>query len=105
MHWWRILTAPFRRAPRRPLSARQPAMEREAKPALGMEAIDMEIVNAAQRRNAALERVNTFSAQKRGFGGFLQTAETGVAPLPDDETYAARYHRAYNEKKGSQTDE
>jgi len=33
--------------------------ERESKPALGMEAIDMDVVRAAERLNTTLERKNT----------------------------------------------
>ena len=94
------ILAPFRRTPRRPLAQRQPTFEKMDDVPLGMEAIDMSVVDAANRRNASLERVNTFFAPKRSMGSFLEHAETRISPLADDETYAARYHRAYN-KKGS----
>ncbi|MEM1073194.1 MAG: hypothetical protein AAF665_13150 [Pseudomonadota bacterium] len=77
---------------------RQPTQERRNDVPLGMEAIDMKLVDAVNRRNASLERVSTFFAPKRRYGSFLENAEVEVTPLPDDETYAARYHRAYNEK-------
>lgn len=94
------LTYPFRRGPRRPLAQRQPQRATTEKIPLGLEAMDMSVVHSANRRNASLERVNTFFAPKGRMGSFLEHAETSVDALPDDETYAARYHRAYN-KKGS----
>lgn len=98
----RWLLSPFTRGPRRPLAQRQPTLERDNSVPLGMEAIDMSIVEAANRRNAALERVSTFFAPKRSMGSFLEHAETRITPLSDDETYAARYHRAYNQKGSDQ---
>ncbi len=68
---------------------------------LGLEAIDMKTVQAANRRNASLERVSTFFGTRSGlFGSFAQNADTAVARPADDQTYAAWYHRAYNQKKG-----
>lgn len=96
-----LILSPFRSGPRRPLAHRQPTLEKADKVPLGMEAIDMSVVDAANRRNASLERVSTFFAPKRSMGSFLEHAETRITPLSDDETYAARYHRAYNQKKGS----
>jgi hypothetical protein len=95
------LTYPFRRGPRRPLSYRQPERPDTRDVPLGLEAVDMSIVESVNRRNASLERVNTFFAPKGRKGSYLEHAETRVSALPDDETYAARYHRAYNQKKGS----
>lgn len=98
------ITYPFRRGPHRPLAHRQPARGQQMKVPLGMEAIDMSVVDRANRRNAALERVSTFFGPRRGVGSFLEHAETRVTPLADDESYAARYHRAYNQKKVNKDD-
>lgn len=97
---WKWLTYPFRRGPRRPLAHRQPERAAKDEIPLGLEAVDMSVVQAANRKNASLERVSTFFAPKGRMGSFLEHAETSVDALPDDETYAARFHRAYN-KKGS----
>lgn len=95
------ITYPFRRDKRRPLAQRQPERTRNEQVPLGMEAIDLSVVEAVNRRNASLERVSTFFGNKGRFGSFLENAETRVMPLADDETYAARYHSAYNQKKGN----
>ncbi len=100
MTLWGWLTYPFKSGPRRPLASRQPQQRHTEETPLGLEAVDMSVVQAANRRNASLERVNTFFAPKGRVGSFLEHAETSVDALPDDETYAARFHRAYN-KKGS----
>ena len=68
---------------------------------LGLEAVDMSMIDTVNRQNAALERVSNMFAPRRRIGSFLESAESHVTPLPDDETYAARYHRAYNQKKGN----
>ena len=60
----------------------------------------MHIVNEAHKRNASLERVSNLFSQNRRFGSFTETADLDITPMDDDETYAARYHRAYN-RKGS----
>jgi hypothetical protein len=101
---WLWISMPFRRSPRGPLAARQPKRDADTSTPLGMEAIDMSLVGAAQRRNAALERPSTLFARNRRFSGFLDAAETSVTALPDDETYAARDHRAYMSRKGSSND-
>jgi hypothetical protein len=93
--------APFRREPRKPLAYRRPDLDAPERPPLGMEAIDMSVVQSAQRRNASLERVSTLFTSRRQFGSFMENADADVARFNDDETYAARYHRAYNQKKGS----
>jgi len=97
--------SPFRRAPRRPLAFRQPSLGQDAQGVpLGMEALDLALVEKVNRRNAALERVNTLFTRKRTAGRFLEHAETRVTPLPDDETYAAHFHRAYMKKDKTQDD-
>lgn len=97
------ITYPFRRGPRRPLAQRQPPSARDRSTPLGLEAVDMSVVDSVNRTNASLERVSTFFGARRGIGSFLEKAENHVTPLADDETYAARYHRAYNQKKGEET--
>lgn len=97
-----LLTAPFRRGPRRPFAARQPGraeMGQVRDVPLGMEATDLDLVDQVNRRNDALEKVNTIAGQRRTKGSFVAAASTHVAPMPEDETYAARYHRAYIEKE------
>ncbi|WP_299730990.1 hypothetical protein [uncultured Tateyamaria sp.] len=96
-----LLSAPFRRGPRRPLAARQPGRDEMGQirdVPLGMEATDLDLVDQVNRRNDALERTSTVAGQKRQTGSFAAAASTRVAPMPEDETYAARYHRAYIEK-------
>ncbi len=100
MRLWQIISYPFRRQPRRPLAARRPgsvhANAQRAVP-LGMEATDMDMIHQVNRRNDALERVNEVYTRDRGAFGVVG-ASTRVAPMPEDETYAARYHRAYQQK-------
>ncbi len=97
LHWF---TYPFRRGPRRPLADRQPRLRNTGDTPLGLEAVDMSIIDKVNQRNASLERVNTFFAPSRRFGSFVEHAETRMQPLPDDENYAAWYYHAYT-KKGS----
>lgn len=82
----------------RPLSSRQPARRNQEKTPLGMEALDMSIVSKATRRNESLERGQT-NWTRKGFGSFTTSADTDVDPLADDETYAARYHTAFQKDK------
>ena len=84
---------------RRPLSEAQPKMGKRDVP-LGMEAIDMNEVRRTQRRNESLERSHT-SMTDRTSRGFLfeQAADTDIEPLADDETYAKRYHTAFQKRK------
>jgi hypothetical protein len=98
MQFWHWITYPFRSGPRRPLAMRQPKLDAPEKTPLGLEAVDMGLIESVNRRNAALERVNTFVAPNRKYGSFAERAETRITPLPDDETYAERYYRAYSQK-------
>ena len=97
---WRIISAPFRTGPRRPLVARQPSraeMGQERHVPLGMEATDLSHVDRVSRQNDALERTNRIpNGQSRGT--FTAATSTKVDAVPDDETYAAHYHRAYIKK-------
>ena len=58
---------------------------------LGQEATDLQMVEQVARRNGALER----SHHGRGLMGAIRT---DVEPMPDDETYAVRYHSAFASK-------
>ncbi|WP_299702971.1 hypothetical protein [uncultured Tateyamaria sp.] len=99
---WHMVTMPFRRAPRRPLSARRPDRDEMGQTRvvpLGMEATDLTLVNKVNRRNDALERVNqikTDGTAKKG--GYMAEASTHIQAMPEDETYAARFHRAFHKK-------
>ena len=99
---WQILTYPFRRQ-RGPLAARRPGREEMGQTAdvpLGMEATDLSLVDKVTRRNDALERTHVISTQRTGSGQpFFRAASTRIEPMPEDETYAARYHRAYIRKE------
>ena len=80
----------------RPLSSRQPPRPAARKTPLGMEAIDMGEITRTNRRNESLERAHTNWTQKRDQ---TAAAATQVDPMPDDETYAAHYHRAFIKDK------
>jgi len=95
MSLWAFLTYPFRRGPRRPLATRQPQIAEREVP-LGMEATDLDVVEATIRRNQSLERASTNFNRNRG--SFTQAADRTVRSFKDDETYAAEYHRAYGKK-------
>ncbi len=97
MRLWALLSAPFRRGPRRPLSARQPERADRSTP-LGMEALDLDTVERVNRRNNALERVTGVRASARRSGRFTHVADLTVPPMVDDETYAARYSQAFQNK-------
>ncbi len=98
---WQIIRTPFLRSPRRPLSARRPGRDEmgqtRAVP-LGMEATDMSIIDRVNRQNDALERTQKVH-MRSNTGFFAASAATQVDAMPEDETYAARYHRAYIKKE------
>lgn len=100
MTLWRLLTSPFRRGPRQPLAHMRPEPAPQREIPLGMEAIDMDMVEKVSRQNDALERTNRIASGQRGgmTGHWSRQSATHVEPMPEDETYAARYHRAYNRK-------
>ena len=79
----------------RPLASRQPERRKQTVP-LGMEALDIEALGRANRRNESLERGQT---NWLGRSGFFGRTDTDVAPLADDETYAARYFDAFQKDK------
>ncbi|WP_299041242.1 hypothetical protein [uncultured Tateyamaria sp.] len=99
MGLWRILSMPFRRAPRGPLAGRRPSrdeMGQNRRVPLGMEGVDMDVIDRATRANDTSDRLPTLV----GKGGFFGRSSTHVKPMPEDETYAARFHRAF-QKKGN----
>ena len=83
----------------RPLSSRQPERTAIEDRPLGTEALDLDAVRRTQRQNESLERAHT--NWTRGRSGILgaAAADTHIAPLADDETYAKRFHAAYMNKK------
>ncbi len=98
-----VLTYPFRRQPRRPLSARRPdrgAMGQTRNVPLGMEATDMALVDKVARRNDALERANQISTHLNGT--YTAASSLHVKAMPEDETYAARFFRAFKMKGSNQ---
>ena len=92
-----VLWAQYRAASRvhRPLASRQPERRTREVP-LGYEGLDLEEVSRANRRNESLERGQTNWLSNKGFFG---RPDTEVLPLADDETYAARYHAAFQKDK------
>lgn len=78
----------------RPLSQRQPERRSQAAPELGMEAINMQEVHRAQRRNQSLERAPASWTRNRD-----ANSATDIQPLADDETYSARFYAAFQSKK------
>ncbi|HAB36655.1 MAG TPA: hypothetical protein DCE52_01385 [Rhodobacteraceae bacterium] len=94
-----VLAYPFRKGPRRPLTLRRPAREKLGqnivKP-LGMESTDLKMFNRVARENNTLE--NAPLVIPGHLGVFAACSNTYVEPMPEDETYAVHYHRAYNKK-------
>jgi hypothetical protein len=82
----------------RPLSGRQPERRDTGEVPLGMEAIDLNHIRATTRRNDSLERGTTSWMASNG-GLLAGSADTDIDPLSDDETYAARYHAAFQKDK------
>ncbi|WP_298862589.1 hypothetical protein [uncultured Sulfitobacter sp.] len=80
----------------RPLSSRQPQSRPSQAPELGMEAIDMAEIRRTQRSNESLERVNHIWTRGNGSSGRI---DTSVDAMPDDETYARRFHAAFMKNK------
>ncbi|MEM8577815.1 MAG: hypothetical protein AAGF60_08185 [Pseudomonadota bacterium] len=82
----------------RPLSAARPALGEREVP-LGLEAIDTRMIESVNRRNQALERTyNPITQRTRRFGA-LENADTdSVVHFADDETYASRFHAAFQAK-------
>lgn len=99
MTLWDRLIYPFRSGPRRPLAARQPHADRNAPDVpLGMEATDIASVAKVNRHNDALERATGNAVLRQTGAKDPRNSASHVAPMPEDETYAARYHRAFQQK-------
>ncbi|MEM8654745.1 MAG: hypothetical protein AAGF36_08355 [Pseudomonadota bacterium] len=93
----RFITTPFRRRRRRPLADRRPSrgeMGQNRKVPLGMEGLDLDVIDKAARANDTSDRMPTII----GRDGFFARSATHVTPMPEDETYAARFHRAFHKK-------
>ncbi|WP_299030758.1 hypothetical protein [uncultured Sulfitobacter sp.] len=84
------------RAQFRPLASRQPQRNVPQTPELGMEAIDMAEIRRTQRSNESLERTNNIWARQ---AGTFTRIDTNVDAMPDDETYAQRFHAAFMKNK------
>lgn len=98
-----VCAAQYRNAARthKPLSSRQPPRAAPRETPLGMEAIDMAEINRTNRRNESLERAHTnWTSRDRSMA-----AATDVPAMPDDETYATRFHTAFIKDKKDQTDD
>lgn len=96
---WQLITYPFRRGVHRPLAARRldwKDMGQISATPLGMEATDLAMIDRVARQNDALERILTFGAKRNR--SFMAHASAPIGPKPEDETNAARFHRAYNKK-------
>ncbi|MBT6189326.1 MAG: hypothetical protein HOI22_03560 [Tateyamaria sp.] len=96
---WSILTYPLRTQPRGLLAARRPGrdeMGQNRLSPLGMEATDLSLIDRVARQNDALERAPSIVIDRKGT--FAARASTHVDAMPEDETYAARYHRAFMKK-------
>lgn len=96
---WHLITYPFRSGPRRPLATRRPdrdEMGQVATTPLGMEATDLTLIDRVARQNDALERTHTIGGRRSG--SFTARTSTHIDPMPEDETYAARYYSAYIKK-------
>ncbi|MEX0310390.1 MAG: hypothetical protein AB3N17_09090 [Tateyamaria sp.] len=91
----------FTREARRPLAARRPGrdeMGQNRTVPLGMEATDMALVDRVSRRNDALERANAVRTSGHRIDSYTAQASTHVDAMPEDETYAARFHRAFQKR-------
>lgn len=96
-----LLTYPFRRHPRKPLAARRPDradMVHTRSVPLGMEATDLALVDKVSRRNDALERTTQIGSGDRH--AYAARSSLHVKAMPEDETYATRFHRMF-QMKGS----
>ena len=87
-----------RRDTYKPLSRRQPARPASEDTPLGYEELDMDSVARVNRRNESLERGHT-NWTRRGSGFLRRATGSEAEPLPDDETYAARFHSAFHTNK------
>ena len=86
-----------------PLASRQPPRAEKAEKPLGMEATDLDMVLRTARRNEGLERSNSGITRSGWTGLGAVSAEATIEPMPDDETYARRFHAAYMKNKTKDT--
>jgi len=98
-----ICMAQYRASTRRfrPLSSRQPDRRSPREVPLGLEAIDMAEIDRTNRRNESLERAHTNWTKRSA----AAAASTDVPPMPDDETYATRFHTAFIKDKKDKTND
>lgn len=84
----------------RPLSSRQPQRDPDdAKTPLGMEGLDLALIERTARQNEALERSTGGWNARRTRGSFLGAAPSQGPAKPEDETYAAWFHAAFLKDK------
>jgi hypothetical protein len=96
---WAFVSYPFRRQRRKPFAARRPGrdeMGQVRSVPLGMEATDLTLIDRVSRQNDALERSHPIGQRRSGLLG--ARTSTHIDAMPEDETYAARYHSAYLKK-------
>lgn len=86
----------LRRGKKRPLAHRF-ARPRAVRVTLGAEATDTAAFDAAMRRNGPMGKMPPHPFDWRNSGGDGLMHE--VAPLPEDESYAARFHAAFGKDK------
>jgi len=101
-----IAVAQYRAASRHhvPLSHRQPQRHKQDRDVpLGHEALDMTEVLRTQRLHQGLERTTTFYRGLGGGGHAPSLIDPEGPSLPDDETYSARYHAAFQTRKHKDT--
>lgn len=97
-----IALAQYRAASRHyvPLSRRQPARPHtDAQVPLGHEALDMSGVLRTQRLHQGLERTTSLYRGMGSAGKGIDLIDPQGLSLPDDETYSARYHAAFQTRK------
>jgi len=90
----------------RPLSSRQPQRDAAAtQTPLGMEGLDLDLVDSTTRRNEALERSTRGWSARAGKRSFLTGARNEAPTGPNDETYAAWFHTAFLKDKAKEKSE
>ncbi|MEM7520458.1 MAG: hypothetical protein AAF307_05420 [Pseudomonadota bacterium] len=96
--WVQVRAARIAHQTYRPLATRQPERRKTERP-LGTEALDLDEISRTNRLNESLERGQTNWLSNSGFFG---RPDTDVPPLADDETYAARFHQAFQRDKSKE---
>jgi len=82
---------------RRPLAAMRPDAPKRQVP-LGMEAMDLKLIDRVTRQNQALDRTSGAGLMNTGHGRLGDSESRAVIDMPQDETYASRYHAAFKSK-------